>query len=86
VEGVHVRDAEEEVYAAPAPAHRGRLAHERQAQRARAQRRHRRIGLRVVRDQIEAERVAVELDRIVQAVHFEEDEIEAGDAHKFRPK
>src|SRR4051794_7478580 len=49
VELVHVLDREEEVYAAPAPRHREGDLREHQSQAARAQRRHRRLGLGRVR-------------------------------------
>ncbi len=84
VELVHVLDREEEVYAAATARHRQRHLREHQAQAPGAQRRHRRLGLGRVRLKLEPEAQTVEVERLFEAVDFEEQQLNPADAHKLQ--
>ena len=76
VVGVHVRDAYEEVYAAPAARHRGGLLGEHEFQMPAAQGRHRRRGFKRQLLHLEAKFLLIEVNGVGQIVDFEKQQIE----------
>src|SRR5205085_2447686 len=84
VELLNVLDREEEVYAAPSTRQRERHLREHQSKSARAQSRHRRLGLGLVRLYSKAEPLGVELHRLFEAFDFEEQKVESSHSHRFK--